>query len=198
MQIITMPEYFKIEKSNSFTKLVGFDSEPYHVKLRARQRQNYLLAEFGYDRNRKIKTEVGFARGTKISFMGVSSVSSNNKRVVPDFSMSEIKFKYNKLAGKMGGAKMRKMIKPEPKETKLGYLLRLKKFGIYGKALEDLIQEEMEYQEYKKKNLRNNERSNNSEQKSFSQLNGITMVSKDNCSDLKNNNSNSRSSETKR
>ena len=173
MQILTMPEYFKIEKSNSFTKLVGFAGEPYHIKLKARQRQDQLLAEFGYDRNGKIK-KPSFGLGGKVmmSYLGSNGINSS-KSIAPDFSMSEIKFKYNKIAAKKGGPKIRKMIKAEPNESKLDYLLRLKEFGIYGDALNDLISEEKEYQEYKSKN-----QGNNSEIKPFTELNGIKMVSK--------------------
>ena len=108
-----------------------------------------------------------------MSYLGTYGMNKN-KSIAPDFSMSEIKFKYNKIAAKKGGPKIRKMIKAEANETKLGYLLRLKEFGIYGEALDDLIREENEYQEYRKKN-----QMNNSEVKPFTELNGIKMVSKE-------------------
>ena len=137
------------------------------------------------------------------SDMNNKSKNNNNcNNSVVNFSLSELKFRYNKIAAKTGDSKMKRMVKVEPNETKLGYLLRLKDYGMSNQALTDLIQEEMEFQDYKK-----NKQKNQIYTRPYKQLNGIEMktseefygsgdVSLSN-SNFRNENSNSAASSSK-
>ena len=57
MQIMSMPEYFDIKKDNSFSKFAGTMDQPQHIRLQVRQRQDRLLAQFGFDRYGRIKSK---------------------------------------------------------------------------------------------------------------------------------------------
>ena len=189
MQILSMPEYFVIEKDNSFSKFIGEKGQPYHIILKVRQRQERLLAQFGYNRSGKIrKKAVSLGTGLAAAYMGKQC---NNQFGGITFNVSHLKHQYNKKAAKYGESKMRKMIKVYNNETKIGYLLRLKDYGIAGRALNELIQEEMDFQEYRTKKEEQKKKN-----EPIKQMNGIKMfLKKESNSNENSNNSNVNKSE---